>query len=224
MSAFVAFILLLMTGTLVPVNRDFRQTPDGIQVFVVSNGVHSDLVLPVREPRTATNWLQKLDNAAVVTKFERYEYVGFGWGNEGFYLGSYGGQYPGLGNTLRAALPSPTLLHVDFYKNAPRLGERVVPLLVSEVQYRQLAAFVEQSWQPDSAGRPILLTAAGYTPDDFFVRARGCYHILRTCNDWTNQGLRTSGLRAALKAPFAASVLYQARRAAKKPPGRLPTN
>lgn len=224
MSALVAFILLLITGTLVPLNRDFRQTPDGIQVFVVSNGVHSDLVFPVREPRTATNWLQKLNDSAVVSKFERYEYVGFGWGNEGFYMGSYGGQFPGLGATLRAAFPSPTLLHVDFYKNAPQPGERVVPLLISEAQYRQLTAFVEQSWQPDSVGRPMVMSAAGYTPDDFFVRSKGSYHLLRTCNDWTNQGLRTSGLRAALKAPFAASVLYQARRAAKKPPRQLPTD
>jgi uncharacterized protein (TIGR02117 family) len=161
---------------------------------------------------------------ALVTKFERYEYVGFGWGNEGFYMGSYGGQFPRLGTTLRAAFPSPTLLHVDFYKNAPQPGERVVPLLISEAQYHQLTAFVAQSWQPDSAGRPVLMSAAGYTPDDFFLRAKGSYHLLRTCNDWTNQGLRTSGLRAALKAPFAASVLYQARRAAKKPPRQLPTD
>ncbi|QNP52082.1 DUF2459 domain-containing protein [Hymenobacter qilianensis] len=224
MAAFVAFILLLMTGTLVPVNSDFRQTPDGIQVFVVSNGVHSDLVFPVREPRTATNWLQKLNDSTVVSKFGRYEYIGFGWGNEGFYLGSYGRQFPGLGATLRAAFPSPTLLHVDFYKNAPQPSERVVPLLISEAQYRQLTAFVVQSWQTDSAGRPLLMNAAGYTPDDFFVRAKDKYHLLRTCNDWTNRGLRTSGLRAALKAPFAASVLYQARQASKKPPRQLPTD
>ncbi|WP_133273236.1 DUF2459 domain-containing protein [Hymenobacter radiodurans] len=224
MAAFVTFMLLLMTGTLVPVNSDFRQTPDGIQIFVVSNGVHSDLVLPVREPRTATNWLHMLHDSVVVSKFGLHEYVGFGWGNEGFYLGSYGGQFPGLGTTLRAAFPSPTLLHVDFYKKAPQPGERVVRLLISEAQYRQLSAFVQQSWQPDSAGRPMLLNAAGYTLDDFFVRAKGKYHLLRTCNDWTNRGLRTSGLRAALKAPFAASVLYQARRAAKKPPRQLPAD
>jgi uncharacterized protein (TIGR02117 family) len=221
MSAFVAFILLIMTGTLVPINRDFRPTPGGIPILVVSNGVHSDLVLPVQEPRTATNWLQKLNNPALLAPYEAHQFVAFGWGNEGFYLGSYGGHFPGLGATLRAALPSPTLVHVDFYKNAPQPGERVVSLLISPAEYRQLVAYVEQSWQPDSAGRPLLVTAKGYTPDDFFLRGRGRYHLLRTCNDWTNRGLRTSGLRAALKAPFAASVLYQAKQAAKLPPTPL---
>jgi uncharacterized protein (TIGR02117 family) len=219
MSAFVAFVLLLMTGSLVPVNRDFRPTAEGIPIFVVSNGIHSELVLPVREPRTNTDWLHKLTSpTTALTRYAAHQYVGFGWGNEGFYLGSYGGHFPSLGTTLRAALPSPTLLHVDFYKNAPQPGERVVLLRISPTQYRRLTAFVEQSWQPDSAGRPLLVTAQGYTSDDFFLRARGRYHLLRTCNDWTNRGLRTSGLRAALKAPFAASVLYQAHQAAKMPP------
>lgn len=223
MSAFVAFLLVLLTGTLVPINRDFRPTADGITIFVVSNGLHSDLVLPVHEPRTATNWLQKLTSpTARLAPYEHHAYVGFGWGNEGFYLNSYGGQFPGLGTTLRAALPSPTLLHVDFYKFAPQPGERVVRLQISPVQYRRLTAYVERSWQPDSLGRPRLLDAAGYTPDDFFLRGRGRYHLLRTCNDWTNRGLRTSGLRAALKAPFAASVIFQVRQAAKKPPGAAP--
>jgi uncharacterized protein (TIGR02117 family) len=224
MSAFVAFILLLITGTLVPVNRDFQPTANGIPIYVVSNGVHSDLVLPVREPRTATDWLQKLGGpTAKLAPYENYQYVGFGWGNEGFYLNSYGGQFPGLGTTLRAALPSSTLVHVDFYRNAPQPGEKVVSLLISPDQYDRLTAYIEASWQPDSLGRPLLLNAAGYTPDDFFLRARGHYHLLRTCNDWTNRGLRVSGLRAALKAPFAASVLYQARQAAKMPPSPAPT-
>ncbi|KUG07481.1 hypothetical protein ASU33_14120 [Solirubrum puertoriconensis] len=216
MSAFVAFVVLLMSGTLIPRNAAFRQTPDGVPMYVVSNGFHTDLVLPILEPRTHTNWLQRTGNPALQARFAGYEYIAFGWGNEAFYLESYGGRMPKLGTVLRAVLPARTLMHVGFYRGAPRPRERVVPLRISVDEYRQLTSYIEQSFRPDSLGNWALRNEAGYSPDDFFFRAKGRYHALRTCNDWTNQGLHRAGIRAALKAPLAASVLYQVRQAAKK--------
>jgi uncharacterized protein (TIGR02117 family) len=212
MQAFVAFIFLIMTGSLVPVNRDFRQTPDGIPIFVVSNGLHTDVVLPLREPSTGLDWLQELHQPALTAQFTQYQYVAFGWGNEGFYLGSMGGKFPGPKAVLGALFPSRTLMHVDFYRGTPKAGERVVPLRISPEQYRRLTSYVRSSFAaPDSLGQYPLRLPRGYSSEDFFFRGRGRYHALRTCNDWTNQGLKQAGIRAALKAPLAASVLFQAR-------------
>lgn len=212
MQALVAFILLMMTGTLVPINRDFRQTAGGIPIFVVSNGLHTDVVLPLREARTGQDWLQELHQPTLTARFGHYQYVAFGWGNEAFYLGSMGGKFPGPKAVLGAVFPSKTLMHVDFYRSAPQVGPRVVPLLISEAQYQRLASYVRHSFSsPDSLGQYPLRQPTGYSPEDFFFLARGRYSALRTCNDWTNQGLRKAGLRAALKAPLAGSVLYQAR-------------
>lgn len=212
MPAFVAFILLLMTGTLVPVNRQFRQTPGGVQIFVVSNGFHTDVVLPLREPRTGHNWLDALNQPTLTARFARYPYVAFGWGNERFYLGSMGGKFPGPRAIAGAVFPSKTLMHIDFHRVAPDSGSHVVPLRVSVEQYRQLTAYVQQGFRPDGLGRAQLRQPTGYTPEDFFFLGTGRYHALRTCNDWTNRGLRRAGLRAALKAPLAGSVLFQTRR------------
>lgn len=212
MHVLVAFLALLLTGTLVPVNRDFRQTPGGVPIYVVSNGLHTDVVLPLREARTGQDWLQELHQPALSAQFAGYQYVAFGWGNEGFYLGSMGGKFPGPKAVLGAIFPSKTLMHVDFYRGAPKAGPRVVPLLISVEQYQRLTSYVRSSFSPpDSLGQYPLRQPAGYTPEDFFFRAQGRYHALRTCNDWTNRGLRNAGIRAALKAPFAASVLFQAR-------------
>ncbi|MBX0290078.1 TIGR02117 family protein [Hymenobacter sp. HSC-4F20] len=211
MSVFAAFVLFLMTGSLVPVNRQFRQTPGGVPIFVVSNGFHTDVVLPLREAQTGHNWLLALQQPALTARFRHYPYVAFGWGNEGFYLGSMGGKFPGPKAIAGALFPSRTLMHVDFYRAAPDSGRHVVPLRISPGQYRLLTAYVQQSFQPDSLGQWQLRQPVGYTPEDFFFRARGRYHALRTCNDWTNQGLRRAGVRAALKAPLAGSVLYQIR-------------
>ncbi|MCC2545203.1 TIGR02117 family protein [Hymenobacter sp. BT175] len=217
MQAVAALLLLLLTGTVVPVNRDFRPTPDGIPVFVVSNGFHTDLVLPLWEPGTGTgtDWLTQL-GPELQTRFATYQYVAFGWGSERFYLESYPGHFPRIGTILRSALPGATLMHVDFHRSAPRPGPRVAALQISPAQYQQLVTTIRGSFAPDSAGRPVLRNEAGYRSEDFFFRARGSYHALRTCNDWTNQALKRAGIRAALKAPLAASVLFQARRAGKQ--------
>ncbi|PJJ59958.1 TIGR02117 family protein [Hymenobacter chitinivorans] len=208
----LAFLFLFFAGGLVPANRQFRQTPGGIPVFVVSNGFHTDIVLPLLEPRTGTDWLPQLGQPQLTARFAQYRYAAFGWGSERFYLESYGGHLPKLGTILRAVGPGRTLMHIDFYEGAPRPGRHVVSLQISEAEYRRLTELIQQSFRPDSTGRPELRNAAGYTPDDFFFRARGRYHALRTCNDWTNTTLRRAGLRAALKAPLAGSVLFQTRR------------
>lgn len=204
--------LALLLGTCVPVNRAFRSVPAGIPVFVVSNGFHTDVVLPLREQRTGTNWLTWLENPTWARQFSTYQYVAMGWGSSGFYMASYGGHLPGVGTVLRALVPGPTLMHVDFYQAAPRPGLRAVALRVSEAQYQQLVSYVQASFERDSTGRLMPIAQAGYTPEDFFLQANGKYHALRTCNDWTNQGLKQAGIRAAWKAPLAGSVIYQARK------------
>ena len=206
-------LLLLFTGTLVPVNRRFRQTPDGVPVFVVSNGTHTDMVLPLREARTGTDWFRHLPDSSFQTRFGGYQYAAFGWGSEGFYLASYGHKLPGPGTVLRALVSGPTLMHVRFLRRAPQAGTRVVPLRISLKEYQLLTAQIAASFQSDTLARYTLQNTAGYTSDDFFFRARGRYHALRTCNDWTTRTLRRAGLRTALKAPLAGSVLFQARRA-----------
>ncbi|MBC6698940.1 DUF2459 domain-containing protein [Hymenobacter sp. BT190] len=212
-AAFTAFILLLMTGALLPVNRRFRQTPNGVAVFVVSNGTHTDVVLPLRDARTDVNWLRHLPDSGMQARFSGYEYAAFGWGSEAFFLASYSHQQPGPSVVLRAVVPGPTLMHVRFLRQAPVAGPQVVPLRISVAQYQALAAQVAASFQSDSLQHYQLRNAAGYTPNDFFFRAAGRYHALRTCNDWTVRTLRRTGLRAPLKSPLAAPVLVQARRA-----------
>jgi len=212
MQAAVAFLLLFLTGSLVPVHRRFAQAPDGIPVFVVSNGFHTDIVVPLVEARTGTAWLPKLGPPELAVRFAGYQYAAFGWGSEKFFLASYGGHLPGPGTVARALLPNRTLMHVDFYRTAPRTGKRVVALRISEDQYRRLTAQLEQSFLPDSARRYTLRNAAGYSAEDFFYLARGRYYALRTCNDWTTRTLRRAGLRTALKSPLAGPVLGQLRR------------
>jgi uncharacterized protein (TIGR02117 family) len=217
MTAALAFLLFLLTGTLVPRNHQFRETPQGIPVYVVSNGFHTEIIVPLREPRTRQDWLLSLQDTSLSQQFASNQYIGFGWGNEGFYRASYGGRFPGPGIILRALLPAPTLVHVSFYPGAPQPARRVISLHISEDEYRQLYAGLRSAFAAATTP-PRRSTAPGYSAQDVFFQGSGRYHAFHTCNDWTNRTLSTAGVRAAWKAPFAFSVLYQLRRARRLSP------
>ncbi|WP_257086997.1 DUF2459 domain-containing protein [Sphingobacterium sp. E70] len=55
-----------------------------IQVFVKSNGVHTDIVLPVIVQEM--DWSNIFPYANTVGKKAGYQYMGIGWGDKGFYL------------------------------------------------------------------------------------------------------------------------------------------
>ena len=55
-----------------------------IQVFVQSNGIHTDIVLPVVNEEM--DWSQLFPYGNTVGKHSGYRYVGIGWGDKGFYL------------------------------------------------------------------------------------------------------------------------------------------
>src|SRR6476661_2962253 len=203
----------LLLATCVPVNRSFRSTPGGTRVYVVSNGFHTDLVLPLRD-EAGTNWLTFLGSPDWTQRFGHCTYVGLGWGDEGFYMGSYGGKTPGVGTTLRAVFwPTPTLMHVRFYARPPLPGSHVAALEVSQLQLQALTAYVQASFARNSGGHLLPLPQPGYTASDFFLRANGSYHAFRTCNDWTNQALKQAGVRALWKAPFAGPLMHSVKQA-----------
>ncbi|SHM02786.1 DUF2459 domain-containing protein [Hymenobacter psychrotolerans] len=212
-AAFTALVIFLFTGALLPVNRTFRQTPGGVLVFVASNGTHTDVVLPLQDSLTGRRWRSHFPDSSFQARFAGYEYAAFGWGSEGFYLASYDHQLHGPATVLRAAVPGPALMHVRFLRQAPHPGPHMVPLRISAAEYRVLTSQIAASFRQDSLARYELRNAAGYTPHDFFFRATGRYHALRTCNDWTVRTLRRAGLRAPLKSPLAGPVLYHARQA-----------
>jgi uncharacterized protein (TIGR02117 family) len=55
-----------------------------IPVYIYTNGVHTDIVMPVKND--LQDWSAKLPFNNVRSKKTDYNYVGIGWGDKGFYL------------------------------------------------------------------------------------------------------------------------------------------
>jgi uncharacterized protein (TIGR02117 family) len=79
------------------------------------------------------------------------------------------------------------------------VGKDCKRILLTETQYRKLVGFIQNKFDRDPNGKPILIrTDAVYGSNDAFYDAKGSYSFLDTCNTWTNRGLKIAGQKAAL--------------------------
>src|SRR6185436_1030188 len=81
----LAYLLLAIALSSITVNGSFSPCDkDAVEVFVLSNGVHTDIVVPVRNE--IRNWSTFIDPMATKRSDSLAEMVAFGWGDKGFYL------------------------------------------------------------------------------------------------------------------------------------------
>ncbi|WP_439879958.1 TIGR02117 family protein [Pontibacter sp. MBLB2868] len=204
---FVAGFLL----SSIPVNSSFAQSADenAIEIFVTSNGVHTDLVIPVVTPYI--DWRSKIPLHHFENVDSTYAYVSFGWGDRRFYM-----QTPEWSDitpevAITAALwPTRTAMHVEYIQSALASTRRQIPVRISPEQYQKLIKYIDSSFQ-ENEGNYMHIQDSGYTFKDTFYEARGKFCILKNCNSWVNSGLKSMGVKAALWAPFPYAIMRHLR-------------
>ena len=177
-----------------------------------ANGVHSDLVLPVRT--SLMDWSRQVKFSHTTSRDSLgYDYVAFGWGDKGFYY------IPGWGDltlpiAFRAAFHlGTTAMHTKFFKAAElQPGPRCVRLELTPAQYARLTAYVRGSFRPDATGHVQYLPGHTYATHDAFYEGQWAYSFWHTCNPWTNNGLKISGQPAVLWTPLTQGIFRQYQR------------
>ena len=192
--------------TWIPVNRDFEPDPDGVVIYIESNGVHVDLVVPV--VTDTIDWRTVIP----VDPFGRHlkRYVSFGWGDRDFFINTPTWSDLTVGTAVSAVfLPSRTAMHVEYDYAAPRLGDRAREVRISAERYPDLVEHIRSGFKLDGEGEAILIDHPGYDPGyDRFYEGAGSYSLWTTCNNWTNAGLKAAGVKTATWAPFEPCVFY----------------
>lgn len=207
-------LLFLLSGFIlssIPVNRGYAQSqsPDSIEIFVTSNGVHTDIVVPVATPHRDWRQLLPLHHYGAVDS--SYRYVAFGWGDRRFYMQTpeWTDLTPNVAFTA-ALWPTRTAMHVEYIQNKLIPTKRQRPILISAEQYRQLIAYIDASFVRQQ-GQYTHIPNSGYTPHDTFYEAHGRFYLLKNCNNWVNQGLKSMNVRAPLWAPFPYAIMRHLR-------------
>lgn len=171
-----------------------------IPVYIYTNGVHTDIVMPVKND--LYDWSAKIPFANTKSKKADYNYVGIGWGDKGFYLDTPTWADLKFSTAVKAAFwMSESAMHCSYYKTMTE-AEDCKKIMISRNQYKKLVEFVEAKFDKDSNGNFILVpTNAVYGDNDAFYDAQGRYSFLNTCNTWSNNALKAAGQKAALWTP-----------------------
>jgi len=199
---YVAAAALLM---LVPQHSGFKQTPDGVEVMVSTNGMHTDITLPVNAAGIDwRTWIPVSDFDVIGPT-----HISLSWGDKAFFLHTPRSEDATAGRVLSALfLPTDAAMHVYYWPHPRRLRpDRIRTLRLSHDQYRMLVEAIRKSFVT-SADRPVQIEGAGYGPRDRFYEASGTYHVFFTCNDWTRNMLNAAGVTTGLWTPMDWGVMY----------------
>jgi len=171
-----------------------------IPIYIYTNGVHTDIVMPVKND--LHDWSTKIPFGNTKSKETDYRFVGIGWGDKGFYLDTPTWADLKFSTAFKAAFwLSESAMHCTYYKTMKE-GEDCKMIMVSRNQYKDLVKFVDEKFDKDTNGNYILVpTNAVYGNNDAFYDAIGKYSFLDTCNTWANNALKAAGQKAAWWTP-----------------------
>ena len=184
----------------IPRNNGFQHAAeDGVEILIVSNGVHVDLIIPLDEP--AFRMRPLFENGSYRSDSQLFTHAIVGWGNRKFYLETPSWNETKLSNVLYAFSGfGETAVHVDLttshWFGVKREKQRLLRL--SNDQFKSLCEHIDGTIKKDAEGRSIPIDCKPYGNSDCFFEGGGKYHLFRTCNVWVGEGLRKSGVRVGV--------------------------
>lgn len=200
-----AYLLLSQVLPFISVNSSAVRPDKGITIYIQSNGVHTDFVLPVRTAQI--NWNQSLPCSDFEEADSTFSYIALGWGDKGFFIGTPTWADLKFSTAFKAAFGlSSTAMHVAYRRYAPQTGTGCKKLVIGEEQYRQLTTYILRSFRTKDQ-HFCLINHRGYTSSDRFYEACGTYSLFKTCNVWTGNGLKAIGVRIGCWTPFQGGIM-----------------
>jgi len=206
----VAFIAVYAGAALtiprIPVPKANPNAPADVTVYLHTNGVHTDIVLPVVSPEF--DWRPLLPYANIPSQDGSLPYVGFGWGDKGFYLDTPTWADLKLSTAFVAAFwLGSAAMHTTYFRTMTP-GDQTIELRLSRAEYARLVDYIRTSFRQDAAGRFEHIEGHSYSENDAFYEAPRVYSFLYTCNTWTNNALKASGQRACLWTPTDSGIFH----------------
>lgn len=195
----ISYVFLAYVIPYIPVNTKDSDPKQDVEVYIRTNGVHTDLVVPIHTEYK--DWSEMIKFSDIKSQDSTMQFIGFGWGDKGFYLDTPEWSDLKFSTAFVAAFGlGSSAMHATFYKKIDE-NEDCIKLKISAQEYKKLIAYIEEKFQYDSNGNPILINATTYGQNDSFYEAKGSYSFFYTCNTWANNGLKAMDQKAALWTP-----------------------
>ncbi len=202
------YLAAALAGSLVPLNSEWEEPAQGTTVYLRSNGVHVDIVMPA--VAQGLDWRPYFPRRDFADAPASPRWFGFGAGERRVFLETE--TWADL--TPRAAWSAlaggERVMHVD---RAAEPGADLVAIRLRPEEYRRLWAAVRAQLALSREARPQRIDHPGYGPDDAFYLGRGRASALNTCNNWAADQLRLAGVKVGAWTPFAQGLTWRYRKA-----------
>jgi uncharacterized protein (TIGR02117 family) len=198
------FLVAALIGSLIPVNRAWQEPRQGTTIYIADNGIHTDIIMPVRAERL--DWERFIRRGDVADPPSAAQWVAFGVGERAVYLETPRWRDLRLPVAARALTRGERIIHVDWVAS-PSYAVREIRLRPEE--YRRLWTAVRSSFRDARAQR---IDHKGYGRADAFYLGVGRASALNTCNQWTVDTLRLAGVKSSLWSPFTTGVVWRYRK------------
>lgn len=210
----IGFSALLLLTTRPGDRSIYPPATDGIEVLVLDNGFHSDLVIATPHLIEAARLAAAPRASQALARFAHYDHVMLGWGDLEFYANPTEFSWRWAGVAARAAFGAngPTAVHIAALRGDPRVRfphDRMVRLHVSEEGLVRLVGRLETSISKSAPLRPGV-----YGDASAFFPSATQFHIFRVCNHWSADlldaaGVPTQALLAGLPDAFIADLIWR---------------
>jgi len=191
-----SYVFLVFAVPYIPVNTSDEATSKEVTVFIKTNGVHTDIVVPIKTE--FKDWSDTIKFSHIKSQDSTMQFIGFGWGDKGFYLNTPEWSDLKFSTAFVAAFGlGSSAMHATFYKKVNET-ERCIKINISSKEYLQLISYIEDNFERGKNGQPIWIDATTYGQNDSFYEAKGAYTLFYTCNTWANNALKAMGQKAAI--------------------------
>lgn len=196
----VLFFLSAWIGSSIPSNPDWEETPDGIEIFVGSNGIHTEIAMPIANDMI--DWRGQFPIGDIASPYRSYTHVSVSWGEKAFFLETptWADLTPSV--AVNAMTGGSGVMHVAWYVR-PAPSDDFRPLRISRSEYAKLSEQIKGQLAPGQSRQ----TFPGYSSYDVFYDAIGTYHLGNTCNQWTSDRLAEAGIKTGRWTPMPGGVM-----------------
>ena len=197
----IIYIILGFVISYFTIDKLDTQTIPNKTIYLSTNGVHLDLIIPVKNIDSKVLYSLKLKT--------KEKYIAFGWGEENFYLNTPTWKDLSFAHAFKALfLKNNTVMHLVRYKQKRK---KWIPIKITEKELQKLNTYIHNTFALNENGTKQVIKTKGYSKKDDFYKAIGRYSLFKTCNTWVNKGFKESGLKSCYWTPFDFGLLNKYR-------------
>jgi uncharacterized protein (TIGR02117 family) len=173
-----------------------------VEIFVVSHGYHSGIVLPRETMAEAAGRRGHAALGAASQRFAGYNSLEIGWGDEGFYRHVPSVASLSFGLAVRALFRpgNPSVVHVVGLPGHPRQAfprSDIVRIELSGGGLARMLDALEASFSKGEGGAAPQPLGPGLYGSSLFYRGVETFHVFNVCNHWAARQLSAAGVPTA---------------------------